>query len=290
MPVTLNPSRSHCPLPREVEASILHVGMRARLRAHSVSLVVVGLRRQSPKAYDLRPTSPSHACPAAVGEGVVTRRAVVIPNHRNQAICSSPAATRTRSAGHRREQRGGADPDAEPVECPRDCSSPVARAMVVSELCVGPGRSKAMAHISGEVMIEAPVEEVFDLVADERNEPRYNPRIVQCRKAERGAGRPGFGASWPSPRAWAPRGRMTLEVLEYERPHRLHNIVRSSYMKVEGTLTFEETDVGTRLRWEWEMGMVGPMKLMSPALALVGPRWERRNWVSLKQFVESGRR
>ena len=28
-----------------------------------------------------------------------------------------------------------------------------------------------MAHIAGEVTIDAPVEEVFDMVADERNEP-----------------------------------------------------------------------------------------------------------------------
>jgi len=29
---------------------------------------------------------------------------------------------------------------------------------------------------------------------------------------------------------------------------------------------------------------------MSPVLALVGPRWERRNWIGLKQYIESGRR
>ena len=61
-------------------------------------------------------------------------------------------------------------------------------------------------------------------------------------------------------------------------------------MEVDGTLTFEEADGGTRLRWEWDMGLVGPMKLMSPVLALIGPRWEHRNWVGLKQYIESGRR
>jgi hypothetical protein len=38
------------------------------------------------------------------------------------------------------------------------------------------------------------------------------------------------------------------------------------------------------------MGLVGAMKLMSPVLALIGPRWERRNWVGLKQYIEAGRR
>jgi hypothetical protein len=35
-----------------------------------------------------------------------------------------------------------------------------------------------VAHIEGEIVIDRPVEEVFDVVADERNEPRYNPRLL----------------------------------------------------------------------------------------------------------------
>lgn len=138
-------------------------------------------------------------------------------------------------------------------------------------------------------MIEAPVEEVFDLVADERNEPRYNPRIVHAEMMSEGP--VGRGSRFVAqPKGMGSKGEMTVEVLEYERPRRIHNIVRSSYMKIEGTLTFQETRGGTRLRWEWDMGLVGPMQLMSPALALVGPRWERRNWVGLKHYIESGRR
>jgi hypothetical protein len=36
-----------------------------------------------------------------------------------------------------------------------------------------------MARVSGEIRIERPVEEVFDFVADQRNEPIYNPRMLQ---------------------------------------------------------------------------------------------------------------
>jgi uncharacterized protein YndB with AHSA1/START domain len=146
-----------------------------------------------------------------------------------------------------------------------------------------------MAHIAGEVTIDAPVEEVFDLVADERNEPRYNPRIVRAEKVSRGP--VGAGARFVAePRSMGAKGEMTLEVLEYDRPHQLHNHVRSSYMQVDGTLTFEEVDGATRLRWDWDMGLVGPMRVLAPVLALVGPRWERRNWLDLKDYMESGRR
>jgi uncharacterized protein YndB with AHSA1/START domain len=146
-----------------------------------------------------------------------------------------------------------------------------------------------MAHIAGEVTIDAPIEEVFDLVADERNEPSYNPRIVRAEKVTEGP--VGRGARFVArPKGAGARGAMTTEVLEYDRPHRLHNVVRSSYMKVDGTLTFAEVAGGTRLQWDWDMDLVGPMRVLSPVLAAVGPGWERRNWVDLKHYLESGRR
>ena len=43
-----------------------------------------------------------------------------------------------------------------------------------------------MARIDGEIMINRPVEEVFDFVADERNEPRYNPRMLSAEKLSPG--------------------------------------------------------------------------------------------------------
>jgi hypothetical protein len=32
-------------------------------------------------------------------------------------------------------------------------------------------------NIAGEIVINRPIDVVFDFVADERNEPRYNPRL-----------------------------------------------------------------------------------------------------------------
>lgn len=146
-----------------------------------------------------------------------------------------------------------------------------------------------MTHIAGEVTIDAPVDEVFDMVADERNEPRYNPRIVRAEKVSEGP--VGTGSRFVAePKSMGSKGEMTLTILEYDRPHRLHNVVRSSYMQVDGTVTFEEVESGTRLKWDWDMGLVGPLRMLSPILALIGPAWERRNWEGLKAYMESGRR
>jgi uncharacterized protein YndB with AHSA1/START domain len=143
-----------------------------------------------------------------------------------------------------------------------------------------------MGRISGGVTIDAPVEDVFDMVADERNEPRYNPRIVRAEKVSEGS--VAAGARFVvQPKSIGTRGKMTLEIQDYDRPHRLHNIVRSSYMKVDGTVTFQEVQGGTRLTWDWDTALVGPMRVLSPLLSVVGPSWERRNWLGLKQYMES---
>ena len=37
------------------------------------------------------------------------------------------------------------------------------------------------------------------------------------------------------------------------------------------------------------MRLLGPMRVLSPVLALIGPSWERRNWVGLKEYMETSR-
>ncbi|KRE52560.1 hypothetical protein ASG70_14310 [Phycicoccus sp. Soil748] len=146
-----------------------------------------------------------------------------------------------------------------------------------------------MVHIRGEVAIDAPVEEVFDVVADERNEPKYNPRIAHAEQLTGGS--IGKGSRFAAqPLGAGAKGVMTVEVLEYDRPHQLHNVIRSSYMQVDGMLHFSAQGDGTLMWWDWDMRLTGPSKFLTPVLALIGPRWECRNWEGLKRYIESGRR
>jgi uncharacterized protein YndB with AHSA1/START domain len=145
-----------------------------------------------------------------------------------------------------------------------------------------------MARITGEIVIAAPVGQVFDMVADERNEPRYNPRIACAEKTSQGPVGPGTRFT-AQPRGMGATGVMTVEILDYDRPRRLVTSIRSSYLDVDGTLTFDQADGGTRMRWSWDMRLRGAMRVLSPVVRAIGPRWEHRNWAGLKQFMESGR-
>jgi uncharacterized protein YndB with AHSA1/START domain len=76
-----------------------------------------------------------------------------------------------------------------------------------------------VARINGEIIIAAPAKQVFDMVADERNEPRYNPRIVRAEKTSQGP--VGRGSRFTArPRGTGTRGVMTVKIVDYDRPRR----------------------------------------------------------------------
>lgn len=79
-----------------------------------------------------------------------------------------------------------------------------------------------MAQIEGEIVIERPIEEVFDFVAGRRHQPRFNPqmRSSELVTSEPIGGRSRFRAEMPM------LGRsvdLTVEFTEFERPRRLRS-------------------------------------------------------------------
>jgi uncharacterized protein YndB with AHSA1/START domain len=105
-----------------------------------------------------------------------------------------------------------------------------------------------MVRISGEVVIARPIEEVFALLADARNEPLYNPRILKAEKVSPGPIGPGTRFEQTA-RAIGHTGQMMIEITECVPPRRLSLITRSSAMRVHGTDTFESLVGGTRARY-----------------------------------------
>ena len=143
-----------------------------------------------------------------------------------------------------------------------------------------------MIHIEGEIDINRPVEEVFDVVADERNEPRYNPRLLWVEKLSSGP----IGRGTRFRAASKTMGRpveMTIEFTEYERPRRLRSSTHMPTMEIQGTLTFDPVPERTRMRWSWALQPRGVVRLLSPLVARMGERQEETIWAGLKQFMEA---
>ena len=141
-----------------------------------------------------------------------------------------------------------------------------------------------MAKIEGEILIGRPAEEVFDFVADSRNEPSFNPAMA------------GVELLTPLPIGVGTRFRarmgkagtpMLVELTEFDRPHRLGSRTTSSMMQTSGALTFAADRDGTVMSWDWQVRPKGWLRALGPLAGPLGGRMERRIWTGLKHMLEN---
>ena len=145
-----------------------------------------------------------------------------------------------------------------------------------------------MAGIEGEILIGQPVDVVFDYVADQSNEPQYNPRMVRAEKITPGP--VGKGTHFRS--AVASMGRtaeMLIECTGYDRPMLFASTTTMAQADISYLLMFESAAAGTRMRWSGQVRPKGFFRLLGPVISWLGTRQERRIWASLKQHLEAAR-
>lgn len=143
-----------------------------------------------------------------------------------------------------------------------------------------------MVAVQGEIFIDRPPEVVFAYVADERNEPVYNPRMTTSELVSDGPiGRGSrFRATMGSRSGPA---EMSIEFTAFEPPRRLESVTTMPGLRIEGGLTFQPRGSGTLMRWSWRLRPHGGLRLIGPLVAAVGRRRERRVWAALKGLLES---
>ncbi len=105
-----------------------------------------------------------------------------------------------------------------------------------------------MASVAGSVRIAAPLERVFDTVADTRNEPSFNAAMTEVELLTPGA--IGLGTRFRARMGNAGMD-MLVELNEFNRPYRLGSITTSSMMETSGTLTFTTDDDTTVMAWDF---------------------------------------
>jgi carbon monoxide dehydrogenase subunit G len=141
-----------------------------------------------------------------------------------------------------------------------------------------------VARVRGQIRIAAPIERVFDTVADSRNEPSFNPAMT------------GVELLTPPPigsgtRFRARMGRtgmeMLVELTEFDRPRRLGSVTTSSMMETRGSLTFAVEGDATLMSWDWQVRPTTWLRTLGPLLGPVGRRMERKIWTGLKHLLEA---
>jgi hypothetical protein len=142
-----------------------------------------------------------------------------------------------------------------------------------------------MARIHGEIFIARAPEIVFECVGDQRNEPKYNSRMVRAQLLTPepvGVGTR-FGATMTAGRR---RTDMVIEVTQYEPPRRLGSRTTMAMADIDGVITLEPAPDGTRMRWWWDVRPKGAARLAGPLVALMGRRQERTIWRGMKEYLE----
>lgn len=143
-----------------------------------------------------------------------------------------------------------------------------------------------MPRIRGRIHIVAPVEQVFDTVADTRTEPSFNPAMRDVELLTP----PPIGTGTRFRARMGKAGMvMLVELTEFDRPRRLGSRTTSSMMETSGTLTFAAQGGDTVMRWDWQVHPKGWLRTLGPTFGPLGSRMERRIWAGLKRHLENDR-
>jgi len=143
-----------------------------------------------------------------------------------------------------------------------------------------------MTFIEGEITIARPAAAVFDFAADQRNEPRYNPRMVRAEKVTGGPVRKGT-VFRSAVRAAGRPTEMRSKLTGYHRPGWLASRTTMAQADIAGTLTFAPVPGGTRMRWAWVVRPKGASRLLTPVISRIGRRQERAIWTGMKRYLEA---
>lgn len=143
-----------------------------------------------------------------------------------------------------------------------------------------------MTRIEGRTTFTRTREDVFDFLADPRNEPSYNPLIISARKATPGPVGPGSRFTQQT-KTLGRVSDVTIDLLEYHRPDHLSWHITSSGMDVHGREELTATPEATEVHWVWEFAARGPLRLLGPLVGLGGRRLERRVWSDMQRALNA---
>jgi len=131
--------------------------------------------------------------------------------------------------------------------------------------------------------INAPVETVFDAVADATNEPHWLPGAQSVEKVTDGP--VGLGTRFRG--AYARAGEVSLEIIEFERPDRVTFRARSRIVDFDDAIVLTAQDGRTRLDARMTAQPRGVMRLFGPLMARTMRSQFEANWPHLGTYAGS---
>jgi carbon monoxide dehydrogenase subunit G len=140
-----------------------------------------------------------------------------------------------------------------------------------------------MIESRGQVEIAKSPEEVFDFLADMRNEPMWLPGASDVRASSDGPISQGSEFEGTYVRA----GTVHCVLSEYDRPRRLTIHGEAKGMAFDDVVTLAASENGTRLDAVMRTEPKGLFKLVAPMMRRVIDKQFQSNWEKLRSVLEA---
>jgi carbon monoxide dehydrogenase subunit G len=138
------------------------------------------------------------------------------------------------------------------------------------------------------VVIDRPIEEVFDFLADGTNDPQFSPRVVEIGKTTDGP--PGVGTVYASTvKDAGMKTKREIKLTEFERPTKIRwsEVSKNLITAPEGGYDLAPEGNGTRLSFHNALEGHGLGKLFAPAALWAARRNADAFGQAIKRAVES---
>lgn len=143
-----------------------------------------------------------------------------------------------------------------------------------------------LARAGCEITIHRPVEDVFAVLSNAENDPKYSSLVVEAHKTSIGPIGVGTTARLVS-KMFGRRVENEWKVTEFV-PNRTYAWQRTSGgAPLGGRMTFEEIDGGTRVRATIEAEPEGLLRFAGPLIATMGRRGFEKDLANLKNLMEA---
>jgi uncharacterized protein YndB with AHSA1/START domain len=139
-----------------------------------------------------------------------------------------------------------------------------------------------MIEAGAEALIHAPIEAVFDVLADATNEPMWLPGAQAVEKVT--AGPVGLGTRFRG--SYARGGAVSLEIVEFRRPTDVTFRARSRIVHFDDVIHLTDADGGTRLTAHLSAQPQGVMRVFGRVMAKTMRTQFEQNWTHLGSYLE----
>ncbi len=145
-----------------------------------------------------------------------------------------------------------------------------------------------MIKVNIQMEIEAPIEMVFDLLADHTKHPLWDPSMIEARFSTEG---PIINGSKGITIGEFRGKRVESDIYydAYDRPKWVSGGATSGMVKGKQTCKFTPTEKGTKINWAFEAQFQGFMRLMEPFMKSTLIKQSQETLEALKTYIIKNR-